>query len=48
VVLPLKENLNVVTTAMAWSTTRNNPLLDTLIPSLQKQPATTRGRRQKT
>jgi len=48
VVLPLKENLNVVTTAMAWSTTRNNPLLATLIPSLQKQPATTRGRRQKT
>lgn len=48
VVVPLKEKLNVVTTAMAWSTTRNNPLLATLIPSLQKQPATTRGRRQKT
>lgn len=47
VVLPLKENLNVVTTAMAWSSTRNNPLLDTLIPSLQKQPAVTRSRRSK-
>jgi len=47
VVLPLKENLNVVTTAMAWSTTRSNPLLDTLIPSLQQQPAPTRSRRSK-
>nr|WP_315232953.1 LysR family transcriptional regulator [uncultured Albidiferax sp.] len=35
VVRPLKEKLSVVTTAMAWSTVRINPMLDTIVQELK-------------
>lgn len=35
VVRPLKENVNVVTTAIAWSTTRKNPLVDAVVSALR-------------
>ena len=35
VVRPLKENVSVVTTAMAWSTARNNPLVDAVVTALR-------------
>jgi DNA-binding transcriptional LysR family regulator len=34
VVRPLKEAVNVVTTAMAWSTSRENPMVEAAIAAL--------------
>ncbi|MBI3145611.1 MAG: LysR family transcriptional regulator [Pseudogulbenkiania sp.] len=39
VVRPLLENVNVVTTAVAWSTARNNPLVDAAIEILASERA---------
>ncbi|QOT74764.1 LysR family transcriptional regulator [Cupriavidus basilensis] len=44
VVRPLKESVSVVTTAMAWSTTRENPMVANVIAALSAGKATPRSR----
>lgn len=45
VVRPLKEPVNVVTTAMAWSTTRENPMVANVVAALSAGKATARLRK---
>ncbi|WP_197538774.1 LysR family substrate-binding domain-containing protein [Azoarcus sp. KH32C] len=47
VVRPLKENVSVVTTAVAWSTARENPLLHAVIATISASIAPSRTRRRK-
>lgn len=47
VVRPLKESVNVVTTAMAWSTARVNPLVDAVVAALVAGKAVSKAPRRK-